>query len=230
MKQEDYERVKKYSDLRNIGNYEEAEKYRDCSGVDLSNADISGFNLKGIILDKANLACIDARWSDLEDGSFVGANMYKADLSGANAKNGDFTFIYGKRINLSGANIENAKFPNSDLRHGCIIGAYADGANFDRSLLYYVDFYNTDAMRTEFIHVHAEGIKLDKVKSLYDANFDGANLKRGKVNWRKLIDVVNLDKAHLPIWVRVHFGKQIKGLLRNNNFSKDDDRIKEKSK
>ena len=76
--------------------------------------DLSGANLVGMKLIKANLS-----------GSLLyGANLAKVDFAGANLDNAD---LY--TANLGEANLEYANLSNSDLRRANLGGANLYGAN-----------------------------------------------------------------------------------------------------
>lgn len=102
-------------------------------GLDLSGkyfeegVDLSGLDLKGIILKSAHLEGATLMDTQLKGADLGGANLEKADLSVANLEKADLRDAYLEGADLMGANLEGA-----DLRYAHLEGAYLEGVEFPR--------------------------------------------------------------------------------------------------
>ena len=106
--------VKAEIDGDKLMNLERLLDTKRCYGCDLSDANLSGENLKNADLEKANLS---------------GANLQKADLKGANLKG---AILVG--ANLKKANLENADLYKSNLTGADLTDANQKNVSFDNAL------------------------------------------------------------------------------------------------
>ena len=90
--------------------------------------------------------------ADLEGANLSGANLYKADLREAN--------LY--EANLSGADLEEANLREANLYEANLSGADLEGANLYKADLYGADLYGAN---------------------LYEAYLRGANLREANIDW-----------------------------------------------
>ena len=78
------------------------------SDSDLSAADLSGADLSKVFLTKTNLSGADLSGADLCDAFLAKANLSGANLSGANLSGADFRKANLEKSNLSGADLSGA--------------------------------------------------------------------------------------------------------------------------
>lgn len=100
---------------------------RSTPGIDLAEADLHGFYLRGHNFQGARLTEADLRRADLERADLAGANLSGADLSEARLRGADLSrsFLFGTamaRADLSGADLAGA----SGLRPHLLDGAIYD--------------------------------------------------------------------------------------------------------
>lgn len=111
------------------------------SGADLSGGDFGDSNLSGADLSKAKIGGIYVESLDRElYGTFTGANMSKANLSGATADmavfenahlpEADFTGASLRGATFEGSDLSNAKMVNADLTGAILVDANLSGADF----------------------------------------------------------------------------------------------------
>ncbi len=118
-------------------------------GVDLSEAELTGANLSGLVapganfteamLYRANLNGADLSGAlfpgaELSQAKLCGATLVKADLSGANlseadASNADFHGASLMQTNLDNACLQNTDLRDADLTESRLVGADLEGAN-----------------------------------------------------------------------------------------------------
>ena len=90
--------------------------------ADLSDADLSGADLRRADLSDADLSGADLRWANLS-----GADLSDADLSGADLRRADL-----RRADLSGADLRRADLRKADLDYSCLpLWCGSLSANFD---------------------------------------------------------------------------------------------------
>lgn len=116
-----------------------------------------GFDLSKTNLNGANLCKIDLRAADLSE-----ANLRAADLSGANLKETDFNKANLSRANLSKADLRGADLSEANLR----------AANLSEALLCEVDLKRADLRRANL-----NKAKLHEI-DLREANLNGVDLNK----------------------------------------------------
>ena len=150
----------------------------NCSGKDLSGADLTGRDLTGIDFTQANLVGANFERADLARANLVGAdlseaNLIGADLSEANLTGADFYTDYARLsgadltgANLKGLNLGNAKFRGTDLSGADLSGADLRKAWFDRG---------SGRWPADLTGANLQGANLHNAL-LADADLSGANL------------------------------------------------------
>ena len=103
-----------------------------CQGVNLSNVDLSGRDLRNV------------NWSR-PDHHFGFTDFSKANLSGA-----DFSDKYLRRTDFSGANLEGADFSGSILEWVDFTGANLSGTNFEHAHGHSLDFTGANLSGADF--------------------------------------------------------------------------------
>ena len=113
------------------------EKHPDGKRADLSDADLSGADLRRACLSGANLYCADLRRADLSDAilrgaDLRGADLYDADLSGADLHHANLSDADLNGADLSGADLHHANLRDADLNGADLRRACLSGANLSR--------------------------------------------------------------------------------------------------
>ena len=80
------------------------------SPIDLIGYNLSGANLKNVIIGEADLINASLRDADLSGAYLYGANLSGSDLYNADCSGADLAYV-----NLTGANLANANFSRADL-------------------------------------------------------------------------------------------------------------------
>lgn len=93
--------------------------------VNLHDADLRGFDLRG-----ANLGEVGLRSTDFEGANLECADLHGSDLTGANLSDANL-----QKAGFKGASISNAAFRNSDLTKANLSGSCLDGCDFMNSIL-----------------------------------------------------------------------------------------------
>ena len=88
----------------------------DLSGADLRRANLSGADLSDADLRRANLRRVDLSGADLRRANLSGANLSDADLRRANLSGADLSGADLRRANLSDADLRRANLSDADLR------------------------------------------------------------------------------------------------------------------
>jgi uncharacterized protein YjbI with pentapeptide repeats len=105
----------------------------------------------------------------LQQAVKTGANLYGANLDGANLT----------RANLYGANLDGANLTRANL----------DGANLYGANLYGANLYGANLTRANLYGANLDGANLTRA-NLYGANLDGANLTRANLYGKEIVSVV----------------------------------------
>jgi len=148
---------------------------RDFTGVNLTEANLSGINLSGANLSEANLSISNLSGANLSQVNLTQAKLNVARLSGANLT----------QANLSGAILNVANLARADLREA--------------------DLYQAAMIRTELIRAELSGANLSETNltgadlgeaRLRLANLRGANLSEANLRGTSLTGA-NLQQANL---------------------------------
>jgi uncharacterized protein YjbI with pentapeptide repeats len=159
--------------------------------LDLTEVNISGFNLEGFNLIKANLERADLTEANLERAKLPGAYLFKADLTGANLFTADLT---------------GAKLPGAYLIGANLIGAYLTVANLTKAYLEEANLTEADLIGANLTGADLTGAVLTRA-NLTRANLTGANLTgadlTGAVLTRANLTRANLTGAYRlePDWI-----------------------------
>jgi uncharacterized protein YjbI with pentapeptide repeats len=139
----------------------------DLSGIQFAHADLSRFDLRGVVLQKAYLrgatlrgACL--RESDLQSAYLIGADLEKAEFSRSRLV----------AVNLNGANLAECTFDGADMRDADCGGADLCGA----------DFTDADLHGANLLGANIEGAIFARTRGLSS---------------RQLMAARNWEKAHL---------------------------------
>ena len=149
----------------------------DLSGIQLGGSILKRANLSGADLSKAQLSATNLSQVNLSGANLEGAYLYstflrQADLMGANLANANLIGAILRQANLSGANLASsdlsaASLWQATLRETTLAGANLRGAALREADLTMADLSGTDLRRANL----EEAI-------LVDANLVGANLEQ----------------------------------------------------
>ncbi|MBD2443534.1 pentapeptide repeat-containing protein [Dolichospermum sp. FACHB-1091] len=143
---------RKHPDLEN--------KYIDLTEVNISGFNLIELNLKGFNFTVANLTEAKLTRADLE-----GADLYKADLEGA----------YLTEANLTEAELTEADLTEADLTEADLTRAYLIKADLTRAYLIKADLTEADLTGADLTGADLFGAYLTEAK-LIGANLTGADL------------------------------------------------------
>ena len=114
--------------------------FTDCSGKDLTAAQLSDVNLNYANLTNANLTDANLKFAKLTNAKLTnskltnapldGANLTNANLDGANLTNANLYFA-----NLTDASLDGANLTNANLTRTYLTDATLDGANLTNAIL-----------------------------------------------------------------------------------------------
>lgn len=146
----------------------ESETLKGCieqaisNGINLDNADFSGFNLEGV-----NLAGLSMRFATFENTNLAFSNLQACDLSGSNFR----------RTNLFNANLQGSQMKGTDIH----------GANFSNANLRNVDFRSeilnkqvTICKSATFANSDMTNIVIEGYE-FFDCNFSGAKIQKASL-------------------------------------------------
>jgi uncharacterized protein YjbI with pentapeptide repeats/uncharacterized RDD family membrane protein YckC len=162
----------------------------DLSGSDLTEADLSGANLRyglfqGSSLLRASLNSSQAAFADFSKGNLGSAQLINADLSQAQFRETSLVGADLTESNLSGAILTTARlhqaqglgtnFSGSDLTRAEGHQATFSNANFSGAILSGADLSDSQFTGADFQSANLENARL-RGANLQGANFQGANL------------------------------------------------------
>ena len=128
---------------------------------------------------------------DCEGWKNMRANLYGADLSGANLSGAN---LYG--VNLSGANLYGANLSGANLSGANLYGANLYGANLSGADLYGDNLSRANLSRANLSRANLSGANLYGADlsraNLSGANLYGADLSGANLSWADLYGAVNL--------------------------------------
>ncbi len=99
--------------------------------VDLRDALLNGFDLRGLNLDNVDFKGAEMNGVDLSGSSLREASLNKAELKGANLNHSNLSFANMVKAELSNASLCHATVVGADLEDAVVVGAYLKHAKFD---------------------------------------------------------------------------------------------------
>jgi len=162
----------------------------DLGGANLRNVDLTGANLSGACLSKADL-----RNAKLTGANLSGAHLGRADLSGANLSQANLSLSHLGRADLFRAtlietNLSSAHLSKSDLREANLREANLEGTDLSGADLKKADLGKADLSRAYLSEADLGGAYLIGAR-LNNADLGHAHLRNADI--RK----ANLEKANL---------------------------------
>lgn len=163
--------------------------------VDLTKADLSGANLKGVDLTRADLRDanlsgadlrgVDLEWADLTEADLRGVDLTKAVLKWAHLLKTDLF-----DADLSEADLSEANLSGADLSH-----AKLNRANLSQAYLSEVNLYHASLWQANLSKAYLFGARLYEA-NLYRAELSGANLLKADLSGASLFEA-DLSEANL---------------------------------
>ncbi len=142
----------------------------------VTDGDMSGYNLKKIVLKKARLEKVDMSKCDLSQSNFSGTYFFDskftdADLIGSDLSQCDLTHCDLKRADLTKATLDHARLWSSDL----------ESANLTEADLTEADLWDAKLFNTKLWHTLLTGAKSIFMKSFSPGKkyFDDPRINEG---------------------------------------------------
>ena len=155
----------------------------------LSNANLTGADLRGANLSRAYLIGAGLTEANLSRANLSGTNLTGADLTEANLTNADLREAHLYGAFLRGANLSNADLSGANLRV-----AYLRGTDLSDAHLTHAVLRGTDLSGANLTGADLRGADLTNA-NLSGANLSGANLSGANLTDADLSEALNVDKA-----------------------------------
>jgi uncharacterized protein YjbI with pentapeptide repeats len=154
-------RILDYSNCVGVGSFRDQVKFF-LSGVNLTDATLSGANLSSIELIQADLRGANLSGANLSSAELTQADLRGANLSGANLSSAELTQANLSGANLSGANLSSAELTQADLRGANLRGANLSSAELTQAFLTDANLSDTNLSGTELTQAFLENISWDE--------------------------------------------------------------------
>ena len=196
--------------------FNQIKKQVSFAGADLSNANLSGYNLEGINLSEANFTGASLMGTNLSKSNLFGAIFHKALMQDVDLSYSILTRANLSWSNLSGSSLFMAKIEKVDLRNAKLNKANLKGAILNQSMLNSAMLNEADLTGCELnmaslIAVNLSNARLVNVPILNSTFFD-ANLSHTKVDsaWLAGLDKWKLNgKDELVKFYEMSFDKNL---------------------
>ena len=160
--------------------------------AELCRMDLRGVVLEGADLRKAKLEEADLSGARLSGANLRNAHMHRTNLAGADLTNADLRAAVMRKTNLDGADLSGANLEDANLRKSTAIGARLVGTKLPDSNLSKVDF-----SRASLINADLNGALLRKSifrqADLRNANADRAKLRQADLSGANLVGASFLE-------------------------------------
>lgn len=158
-------------DLSDLDLYGCDLKMADLTGADLSGARLFGADLRrarlvGAKLDGADCTCADFAGARLDEASFEGAGLGRAILRNAAAPCASFA-----RASLVDADLEDASLSAADFTGARLVGANLDGVDLERATLDGADLTNASIQATHLDRASMRGTEVRSLRGYRTASF-----------------------------------------------------------
>jgi len=175
------------------------------AGIDLSDTNLRGSKLTGVLFSYANFRYADLLQSDLSHVELVGANFYKANLSRskligarlnaavlvrADISRADLTSSILIFAIISWANLRNANLSEADLRACNLCNTYLTNTNFTKAKFGGTIFGMNDLSSAKGLgfveHINSSSIGIDTIynsKSIPDSFLRGAGIPENFIQY-----------------------------------------------
>ncbi len=194
----------------------------DLSGIDLSDADLSGSSFF-----KAKLIGTNLSGAKLEGAHFMNVDMTDAVLDDSNIQNGsithsDLTRVHAQRANFINCCMWDNNYENAVLSGSRFIAAKLCDGNFRGADMSYCDLELADIDYVHFENADLSGVDLKWTRNSYWACFKEANMKDidiigSAINDEAVEDAKNLfipmvcpEEGSFIAWKKCRDGKIVK--------------------
>ncbi len=144
----------------------------------LSDANLSGADLRGANLKDVNISGADLRGANLKDVNLSGADLSGADLSGADLR----------RANLSGANLRKAGLSDANLSGADLRGACLAGTIYESDFPVTIETkYYTIVKTDDYIQIGCQKRSKENWKMLYEDKLFYSQLQKSDPNAEKFM-------------------------------------------
>jgi len=163
------------------------EPYAQCSGANLSGADLSHVNFYGADLHNANLqganlSYVRLQHANLQGANLSGTNMHQvlawranvksASLTGANLAGAVFTDANFDGSQLDYAHLQHLEATHASMQSANFAGSKLDGARLDHADLRHANFHSATLHHTQFTGADIRDA------AFFNANFYYTNLQQ----------------------------------------------------
>ena len=126
----------------------------DLQGAPLQSTDLSGGDMREVMISHADLRGADLRGADLREASLYYANLEGANLEGANLEKCNVT-----GANFTGANLAGANFKNNSLFESDLTEANLSVADFSGCRMRHVSLIEANLFKTNFTDARLRYVK-----------------------------------------------------------------------
>lgn len=167
---------------------------QETKGLDLSFANLRGFDLSSFDLSEANL-----RSSDLSEANLVRTNINNANLSHSNLSHAILIGTTFKGSNLNHSDLNRANLSGSDLSSANLRDANFNDANFNYSRLNRANLNGSDLSGSDFSHANLSWANLSQTNLSWTnfcwVNLTGTNFYKPKIHKTLFRDVSGMLEA-----------------------------------
>jgi uncharacterized protein YjbI with pentapeptide repeats len=141
------------------------------SGMDVSDADLSGAVLTGANLDDATATCVNLR-----NAKLAGASLERVNAEGACLASAELSCVHASKGRFQSVDAQLACFEGAMLKNASFIGAKLSGARFVRSNLVGADLFSAEIEGADFSQAELQGARLDGLV-LHSAEFRNCSFR-----------------------------------------------------
>jgi len=132
--------------------------------------DLTGADLRGLVLHDAKLAC----------ANFVRANLAQADFSGSDLRNSYFYRLDLRQVNFTKTCLKDAHMEGADLERQLLLETNLDGAYLYGACLRRVHIEDCSLQRVGMSEANLRDVRIYN-SSLHDSWFYGAKMNRARI-------------------------------------------------
>ncbi len=158
--------------------------------VDLREANLQGFDLKGSDFDKAQMEGAQMQGANLSRAQMQGANLNWAQMQGAN-----LNWAQMQRANLRGAQMQGADLRGAQMQRADLNWAQMQRANLRGAQMQRADLRGAQMQRANLGRAEMQGANL-RGAQMQRADLRGAQMQRADLNWAEM-QGANLNWAEI---------------------------------
>ena len=146
----------------------------DLSGIDLRKAGFGGTDLRGAQITEADLDHADLRGANLSQANLSGTDLSNSDMHGVIAATANFSSVDLCDSDLSGADLRGLDFTGADLESANLSGSNLRGAIFTGTNLSSANLSGANLREAGFVGAKLLDTRLTNLISIEDADFSEA--------------------------------------------------------